>query len=60
MILFRKLPMDMKRLISPADRSWTMTIWEQVEFFLSAIQRFCAKQGAVECKFDPYLIIGQL
>lgn len=58
MILFRKLPMGMKLAYIPRGPIMDYEDSEQVEFFLSAIRRFCAKQGAVECKFDPYLIIG--
>ena len=58
MILFRSLPMGMKLAYIPRGPIMDYTNFEQMEFFLSSIRKFCAKQGAVECKFDPYLIIG--
>ena len=58
MILIRSLPLGMKLAYIPRGPIMNVNDAQQTAFFLRQIRQYCRKLGAVECKFDPYLIIG--
>ena len=58
MILFRSLPMGFKLAYIPRGPIMDYSDPELVRFFIRSIQKFCKKKRAIECKFDPFIIIG--
>lgn len=58
MILFRKLPLNLTLAYIPRGPIMDYSNEELVQFTLNAIRRFCKKNHAVECKFDPNIILG--
>lgn len=59
MILFRPLPMGMKLAYIPRGPIIDYHDQQTLQEFIRRLRRYCRSQNAIECKFDPYLIIGQ-
>ncbi len=58
MILFRSLPFKLTMAYIPRGPIMDYSNQELVKFTLSSIRDFCKKRHAIECKFDPNIVIG--
>lgn len=58
MILFRKLPLNQTMAYIPRGPIMDYDNGELVKFTLDSIRSFCRKKHAIECKFDPNIVIG--
>ncbi len=58
MILFRPLPLNLAMAYIPRGPIMDYGNDELVKFTLDSIRKFCKKKHAIECKFDPNIIIG--
>lgn len=59
MILLKPLPMGLTMAYIPRGPLVDFNDEEKLQYFLKQLQKYCRTLNAIECKFDPFLIIGE-